>query len=198
MIDFFLYKLSIQLYKLANHLKFGITRMKIRFAALALLLLYFLVQVASAQWNALNSGYAVTTDYHGKNVPLGTVVTATAGTTNPKVKNVTFIWKCNETEQFRDENVPVWSNGTRWPDSGGGDLIYYAQSQHIVDVYGDWGVQAFFIGEDGTTKANVECTIRIRATSFFNVIPTAPVVGTAGVAIAMILSLGAFLKRKRS
>ena len=170
--------------------------MRIRFAALALLPLCFLVQIASAQWSALNSGYAVTTDYHGKNAPLGAVVTATAGTTNPMVKNVTFIWKCNETEQFREENIPVESNGTKWPNSSG-DLIYYAQSQHRIEVYGDWGVQAFFIGEDGTAKAGVNCTLQIRATSF-NVIPIAPVLGTVGAAMAMIISFGVFLKRKRS
>jgi len=40
--------------------------------------------------DAINSSYAVTTDYHGKIVLPGTLVTATAGTTDPDVKNVTF------------------------------------------------------------------------------------------------------------
>jgi len=156
-----------------------------------------LIQCVAAQWSTLNSGYAVTTNYHGKEVPPGALVTATAGTTNTNVKNVTFKWKYpNGTVAFIDENITVWSNGTKWTNSSGSYLIYYAQSQHTLDVFGDWGVQAFFVGNGGRTKANIECTIKIRATSF-NVIPNIPILGTAGATMIMIISFGLFLKKKK-
>jgi len=149
--------------------------------------------VAHAQWDAINSGYAVTTDYHGIEVPPGTLVTATAGTTDANVQNVTFLWKYpNETIAYTKADVQVWSNGSTYD----GKLIYYAKSSYTPDVLGDWGVQAFFIGNDGKTKAGIDDVIQIRATSF-NVIPDLPVVGTAGAITAMILGLGFFLHKKK-
>ena len=156
-------------------------------------ILLVVANVAYAQWDAINSGYAITTDYHGLEVPPGTLVTATAGTTDTDVQNVTFLWKYpNETIVYREENVPVQSNGTMWDEK----LIYYAYSSYIPDVLGDWGVQALFIGKDGKIKANHNDVIMIRATSF-NVIPDFPVIGTAGALISMVLSLSLFLCKKK-
>jgi len=171
-------------------------QMKKVYATVAILLAgIFLaaISVAHAQWSAISSGYAVTTDHHGVDVPLGTLITAIAGTTNPNVASVTFLWHYpNETVAY-EVNVPVWSNGSTYD----GKLIYYANSSYIPDAIGDWGVQALFIGEGGTTKANHTDVVRIRATSF-NTIPDVPIVGTAGAIAAMILGLGVFLhKRKR-
>jgi len=168
--------------------------MKATFTVLTLVLLcLFIASVSANSWSAINSGYAVTTDYQGKEVLPGTLVTATAGTTDTDVTHVTFIWKYpNETVAYIDPDVPVWFNGTEWK----GKIIYYAQSQHIPDVIGDWGIQAFFIGEGGTPKAGIEDVIMIRATSF-NVIPDLPIVGTAGALTAMLLGLGLFLKKRK-
>jgi len=60
-------------------------------SALAAIIFLISVSLTYAQWDALKSGYAVTTNYQGKEVPPGTRVTATAGTTDEKVINVTFI-----------------------------------------------------------------------------------------------------------
>lgn len=148
--------------------------------------------MAFAQWEAISSGYAITTDYHGMIVPPGALVTATAGTTNPNVVSVTFLWK-DPTETVKYEiNVVVWSNGSTY----NGKTIYYANSSYTPDIIGDWGVQALFIGEGGTVKANHADVVRIRATSF-NVIPDLPVIGTAGAATTMLLGLGLFLYLKR-
>ena len=107
------------------------------------------ISVANAQWSAISSGYAITTDYHGIDVPLGALVTATAGTTDANVTSVTFLWHYPDNETVAYEvNVPVWSNGSTYD----GKLIYYANSSYIPDVLGDWGVQALFIGEGGTKK----------------------------------------------
>ena len=152
------------------------------------------ISVANAQWSAISSGYAITTDYHGIDVPLGALVTATAGTTDANVTSVTFLWHYPDNETVAYEvNTQVWSNGSTYD----GKLIYYANSSYIPDVLGDWGVQALFIGEGGTKKANHNDVIRIRSTSL-NTIPDVPIVGTAGAIVAMLLGLGLFLhKRKR-
>jgi hypothetical protein len=151
-----------------------------------------MVNVASAQWDAINSGYAVTTDYHGQIVPPGTLVTAIAGTTDQNVINVTFLWKYpNETVVY-ETNVPVSPNGSQYD----GKLIYYAISSYTPKVVGDWGVQAIFIGEGGTIKANHTDVIQIRATSWY-VTPDLPVVGTAGAAVIMIFGFGVFLYNKK-
>ena len=150
-----------------------------------------------AQWNALNSGYAVTTNYHGKDVLPGTLITATAGTTYLNVLNVTFVWKFpNETIAFIDPEIVVWSNSTEWTNSSGSFTIYYAQSSYKLTVLGDWGVQAFFNGPEGHIHGQGTDIIAIRATSF-NVIPEIAVAGTAGAAIAMLLGLGLFRTRRK-
>lgn len=170
--------------------------MKIACTVTAVLIVGILLAVASitqAQWDAINSGYAITTDYHGLEVLPGTLVTATAGTTDPDVQNVTFLWKYpNETVIYTEANVPVQSNGSKWDEK----LIYYANSSYIPDVIGDWGIQALFIGKDGKTKANHNDVVMIRATSF-NVVPDFPVIGTAGALTSMFLGLSLSLHKKR-
>jgi hypothetical protein len=160
-------------------------------SALAAIIFFISASITYAQWDALNSGYAVTTDYHGKEVPPGTLVTATAGTTDGKVTNVTFIWKYPNKTVAYEVNKEVWYNGSTYD----GKLIHYANSSYTPDTLGDWGVQALFIGEGGTTKANHEDVIKIRATSF-NVTPDFPVVGVAGALGVMLLSLRIFMRRK--
>jgi len=81
--------------------------MKLPFAVVAMLLASLLVlasvDIAEAQWDALSSGFAVTTNYHGIDVPIGQPVTATAGWApalipdgNPaksiEVRTVEFVW----------------------------------------------------------------------------------------------------------
>lgn len=168
--------------------------MKKAYGIILILLVIFLAAagVVKAQWSAINSGYAVTTNYHGIEVPPGTLVTATAGTTDTNVKNVTFLWKSPDKTVAYEEDVPVTSNGSTYE----GKPIYYAQSSYRPDVLGDWGVQALFIGEGGTQKANHDDVVKIRATSF-NTIPDLPVVGTAGALVSMLFGLGLFLHKKK-
>ena len=170
--------------------------MKLKTALLALFTLSLFITCTWAQW-PLNSGYAVTTNYHGEDVPPGTLVLATAGTTDPNVENVTFSWKYpDKTTAFTDPEVVVWSNDTYWTNSSGTYLIYYAQSSHTPDDIGDWGVQALFNGPGGHIRGPESDIIKIRATSI-NTIPEIPVVGAAGAVAIMLLSLGLFLKKKR-
>ena len=165
----------------------------------ALLSICFLVfiNVVYAPWSTLGTGYAITSNYHGVDVFPGTLVTVTAGTLDPDVANVTFRWHMpNETVRW-EVTVPVYTNGTygQWND-GTTALIRYANNTQIPDVFGDWGVQAFFQDSTGTDKAGLDNVIKIKATSF-NTIPEVPVIGTAGAAIAMLLGLGFFTARTK-
>jgi len=171
--------------------------MQIKFHAIFIAFLILFVSSAHADLSALNSGYAVTTDYHGVDVPSETLVTATAATTDSSILNVTFVWKFpNETVAFTDVDVAVWSNGTRYPDENG-SLVLYAQSSFMLTVKGEWGVQAFFKGPGGHLRGNGTDIIAIRATSP-EVIPEFSIIGTATTIIAMSLILVLFRnKRKR-
>lgn len=176
----------------------GFEPMKTKYILLTVALLSLFITSASAQWSALNSGYAITTNYHGEDVAPETAVNATAGTTDANVQNVTFVWHFPDgTDAFTDPNVPVYSNGTTWTNSSGSFLIYYANSSHAPDVIGDWGVQAFFNGPGGHLRGQHSDIVAIRATSF-NVIPEVPVIGTAGAVAVMLLGLGLFRSRRKS
>jgi hypothetical protein len=92
--------------------------------------------------------------------------------------------------------VPVFTNGDtgQW-NNGTSALVRYAVDSYSPDVLGDWGVQAFFQGSGGSTKAGIEDVIKIRATSF-NVIPEVPV-GTIAILLSMFGAFGVFAVKKR-
>lgn len=173
--------------------------------SLAIVLLSFqllvFVSVVYAPWHTLGTGYAVTTNYHGIDVLPGTTVTATAGTLDNSVVQVTFRWHRppdgNGPVAWEDV-VPIWTNGTmgQW-NNGTWTFIRYAQSAHVPDEVGDWGIQAFFQDSGGTDKAGLEDVVKIRAESF-NAVPEIPL-GTIGAAAAMLIALTFFaLKKKKA
>lgn len=153
--------------------------------------------VVYAPWSTLGTGYAITSNFHGIIVPPGTPVTVTAGTLDPSVTHVKFIWHeppdGNGSPRWTDI-VPIFTNTTtgQWNDGTEAE-IRYAISIRTPDVIGDWGVQAFFqnSGEDVRPPE----TIKIKATSF-NHVPEIPV-GTIGAAAAMIIALGLFMVKKK-
>ena len=180
--------------------------------ALAGLLVLTATNVANAQyarWSAIKeTGYAVTSNWQGIDVPLGVEVVATAGTTDLDIENITFRWHDPADNTVWEDtfavsgplitpNVPsnIPPEVQEWADDNPGVSYLYAQSTHTPNMVGDWGVQAFFIGLDGKTKAGLDYVVQIRATSF-NVIPEIPIIGTAGAAIAMLAGLGLFMKRR--
>lgn len=141
--------------------------------------------------NSLASGYAVTSDYHGINVPPGKLVTVTAMTTDNTITQVTFLWK-----NPGGNTVFTEVNATRGTDGEfDGKTVYTFSSAHTPNAIGDWGVQALFQGPDGMTKESIEDVIAIRATSFF-VVPDFPMIGTVGSLGTMLLGLGLFIRRK--
>jgi len=161
---------------------------RIAVAAGLAIFIFLYANFARAGWDSLNSGYAVTSNYHGEIVPIGAVVTVTAGTTDPEVATVDFIWKDPSENIVRETlNVPVYSNGSTWD----GKLIYYANDSYTPDIEGDWGVQAIF--RDGTGNVKKNDKIAIRATSF-NTIPEVPL-GTITILLVMFASYIIFSKK---
>lgn len=159
-------------------------------------------------WSPIKeTGYAVTSNWFGIDVPLYENVVATAGTTDPDVIKVEFIWHDPGDNPVWDENVTVSGPLTApdvppnvpdevvtWATGNPGVKYWYAQSTHSPDVLGDWGVQAIFHNAT-KPKGNSQVNIVIRSTSI-NVIPEVPL-GTIGVIIAMFGAFGLFAIRKR-
>jgi hypothetical protein len=140
---------------------------------------------------SLESGYGVTSNYHGIDVPSGAPVTVTAMTTDPSVDVVKFIWKNAAGQIVHTEIKKVFSNGTTFD----GKLVYYATSTFTPDSMGDWGVQAKFLDVHRICRCIWVEKVARRATSF-NVIPEIPIIGTAGASIAMIAGFTYKMKRK--
>jgi hypothetical protein len=140
---------------------------------------------------SLSSGYAVTSNYHGEDVPLGANVIVTSMTTDSRVDKVTFIWKNAAGQVVFTETKPVFTNGTKFNSK----LVRYAISTYSPNTIGDWGVQVKFF--DVYHFCRFTCTVRLatRATSF-NVIPEIPIIGTAGASIAMLAGLTYKVRRK--
>jgi hypothetical protein len=182
--------------------------MKIRHLILFVIVFSLFVVSASAQWHALSSGYGATTNWHGEEVPVGESVTAWAGTTDPDVTDVLFRWRYPDDTVYTEVTVPIDGPYTTptvptgvpqeiidWANAHPGIDVYYADDTQTPDEIGDWGVTVLFIGPGGTTKADVDEVIAIRATSF-EAVPEVAIVGSAGAAIAMLLGLGCFYRKK--
>ena len=92
-----------------------------------------LANATSNNEGSLNSGYAVTSNYHGLNVPIGADVVVTAMSTSHLVDKVRFIWKDPAGHVIWDETINVFHNGTTYYDK----LVYYAISAHKPEIVGD-------------------------------------------------------------
>jgi hypothetical protein len=184
-----------------------------RLLAVAILVIAFAitsVNIACAQWSAINSGYAVTTNWHGQEVPFGASVTAWAGTNNSEVYQVEFLWK-NATDHVIFVNITNLVNYTtpnyppdapeeiiNWATNSknAGVKIWYANNTQIPNSMGNWTVQVFFYAPGGHLRGQISDIIKIKATSF-HVVPDFPLVGTAGAVVVMLLGLGLFWNKKR-
>jgi hypothetical protein len=186
--------------------------MKLRFIIAVILLVNLLVfanrNIAQAGWNAINSGYGVTTNWHGQDVPLGESVTAWAGTTDDAVEIVEFKWLNHSEDIVWRENVsvdgpyltPNVPGGAPqeiidWAESVEEDTpVWYANNTKIPNSLGNWTVKATFYN---VTHERGKNHSKFRATSF-NVVPEAPF-GTIVILLTMLGALGVFaLKRKHS
>ncbi len=162
-------------------------------------------------WSAIDgSGYAVTSNWHGIDVTGYQEVTITAGTTRASIHVVIFRWNDPAGNTVWEDTVPVSGPLTtpqtppepipdeleQWATTNPDVTYFYAQAKRTPNIPGDWGVQAFFIGADGRSKAGLEDVVTVRATSF-NLIPEVPILGTAGAGVMMALGLGLFVRRQK-
>jgi hypothetical protein len=160
-------------------------------STLVLLFMASYVMVVYAPIESLNSGYAVDSNWHGTDVPIGMEVTVTAYTTDPDVTQVTFKWR-DDNEALQCTSV----DNVRKTDGTYNSLpVYYFESKYTPDSLGDWGVQALFEGADGKPRQDLTDVVAIKATSF-NAIPEIAILGTVGASTAMLLGLAFKMKRK--
>ena len=177
-------------------------------AFIALAISALTIGTAFAGWAAIkNTGYAVTTNWHGIDVPGGQVVIATAGTIDQNVKKIEFIWKNANEFIIWDENITVSGplvtsavpgnvpqEVVDWANSKNGVKYWYAQSSHTPTEVGDWGVQVRFFGIV-RVRGNSEVDFVVRATSF-NMVPETPW-GPIAISATLLGALGLFVFRKK-
>jgi len=177
--------------------------MKKLYLALAIVLAMTLVAgvtvVRAYDWSgtSINSGYAITTDWHGMEVPLGAPVTARAGTTNLNIIRVVFRWlKPDGTEAWPPHEVTPHSETDTWNSQ---PMLVFISIRNPDEV-GDWAVQAIFYDSEGHGEGPLheEATVKvsIRASSFF-AIPEGPI-GTISILLAMFVALGVIVVKRKS
>jgi len=175
--------------------------LKFRLIAVGVSIVLVMLIMSSAVYAplaTLSTGYAITSNYEGVDVPIGAEVIIRALTTDPSVDRVTFRW-----HEPPDGNGPVAREVTVFVVDSGDDYekndgtivdIFVAEDSYYPDVAGNWGVQAFF-QDGGTTRSGIDDVVSIKARSFF-AIPEIPF-GTIGAAVAMIIALGLFAVKKK-
>lgn len=177
-------------------------------AFIALAISALAVGTVFAQWPAITTGYAVTTNWHGIDVPAGQEVIVTAGTTDPNVKTINFTWKTPGGVTVWSEIVPVIGplvapdvppykvpqEVVDWANNNHGVTYWYAQSSHTPTEAGDWGVQARFLGTV-RVRGNSQVDFVVRATSF-NLVPETPW-GPIAISATFLGALGLFVFRKK-
>lgn len=149
------------------------------------LLLFICMGVTKAQWSPIKeSGYAVTTNWHGVDVPIGQPVIATARTTNLDVTEIGFIWRDLFDNIVLEETLPVSKLTTpgvppnvpeeifEWAKQSPDPIYLYAQSTHIPNEIGEWGVQAIFYNAK-KPRLNQRRSFVVRRATSMNVIPDA-------------------------
>ncbi len=149
--------------------------------------------------------YSITTDK--TTIQLGESITATAKAIDTyvdwseiKIVRVNFTWIDPAGNPVFKETVNTFTNGsqyqeTSWPYHWRN--IRWAKSTFEPTSMGDWTVKAEFIDEQGWCWCTHDVTVATRTTTF-NVVPEVPLLGTAGVAVAMVLGLTVFKKKQKA
>ena len=166
-----------------------------------------LLPSANAQWSAIKSGYAITTNWHGQDVPVGAPITAWAGTTNENVYQIRFLWLDPEENIRYDATVtkddivnyttPDYPTGApdeiiEWAEKNPNIEIWYANNAQTPDSVGEWTVKAWFYSPEGHLMNST--VTKIRATSF-NTIPYVPI-GTVAIVLLILAAFTTFTTRR--
>lgn len=116
--------------------------------------------------NALNSGYAITTwpsiineCYVGDDI---TVRAATTEPPYPEATQVVFRWHQPDGNHTDVGPIPLMKSNDTWD----GKPIWDAYDTQMLNVAGEWGVQALFLDENGKLQGpNPYAIVAIKATS---------------------------------
>ncbi len=116
-------------------------------------------------------------------VQLNQPLTVTATTNNPNVGKIRFTWLNPAAQTVKVETVSVTTVGAN----------QVACSTYTPSTLGDWTVKAEFVDVRNYVSFLGTTTIESRTT--FNIVPEVPLIGTAGIAVAMALGLVFYKKR---
>ncbi len=167
--------------------------------AVALLISSNLVLLANAKFNFnvdLSNSYAINCNYAEQTIPVGATVIVTAMTNDTRSDSVNFTWVNPAGYTMFSEIINLISDGSTFPEIDD-PIISYATSSYQPDTQGTWTVIVSFYDGPYICTHTFYPTLAMR-TTWFNVIPEVPLIGTAGVSIAMLLGLGIFkVKRKQ-
>ena len=176
--------------------------MKLPFAVAAMLLASLLVLAsadkAQAQWNDIDHGYAVTTEW-------GHSITAWAGTTDSNVRTVEFQWLDTYGNPAWNHRLAVFGpyitpntppdapqEIISWAEQHPGKTVWYASDTQEPEVIGTWIVHSVFHGSDTICG---RCSHGFNLSSL-NAVPEVPF-GTITIALSMFAVLGIFEIRRR-
>ena len=169
------------------------------FGLAIVLMTFFLFSVVYAPLATLSTGYAITSNYEGVDVPAGATVEITALTINQAVTQVTFRWHeppDGNGPVAREVTIPVVYSGEDYTLGDGTTVpILEAVDSYNPTVLGDWGVQAFFRDDGGSTRSGLDNVFSIRARSF-NTVPEIPL-GTIGASAIIVGALALFAVKQR-
>ncbi len=139
--------------------------------------------------------YTITRTSPTGSVQVGSTVTVTAQTTNSKVNTVVFTWYAPGDYP----NGPVTYTST---DSTPNDGF---TSTFVVNTLGQWNVNATFENIQTLNGGSIQkyiysnpSELSLTVNANFFVLPEYPLIGTAGVGIAMLLALIVFRKTRES
>lgn len=156
--------------------------------------------VQADPWSAVDSGYAVTTNYHGVEVlpPPDPPLMAKVGVLTEKFESL-GVYEVRVDLRDPDGNVVDSDTVTSFSDgtSPKGAPIKYAWTDALAPatwMVGDYSVKAYFYAEDGKEIAHTEDLTAMRATTVM-VVPEVPI-GTLTTLLTMLAGLAIFARKR--
>lgn len=179
-------------------------------AVLAVLTLIATTTIVQADpWSAVDSGYAVSTNYHGQEIDITSPPTdlfAKVGIRTSVLAKFGLTLDYVYVE-LRDPNGDVVDDdivgdqpgelNLSPPYSPKGNEIWYGETDHLAPstwVIGDYSVKAYFYAPGGKEIANTDDLVAMRATTVM-VVPEVPI-GTLSILLTMLASLAIFARKK--
>lgn len=173
-------------------------------ALLAVLMLVVIPTIVQADpWSAIDSGYAITTNYHGVELDITSPPTnlkAKVGVLTEKfvslgISEVRVDLRDPDGNVVDTDTVTLFSDGT----SPKGAAIKWGETDPLAPttwVVGDYSVKAYFYADadDVVEIAHTEDLVAMRATTVM-VIPEVAI-GTLTILLTMLASLAIFARKK--